>query len=156
LYSCPLGGAVAVIASVDLKHYNPIVITFGAPQPFLLFLGECYEFNTANHYQFVNVLANRYDQVTQQINPYSAEHLGHKLLLLDGEDTMIGHPWDSTIDIRRPQSLIPHLLYFERIKRIYERGCFPVIVGGWPNGHDCRYSDECDSGNCVDERCQLR
>jgi Lipase (class 3) len=44
------GGAVAVVASVDLKHYNPIVITFGAPQPFLLFMGECSDFDASKHY----------------------------------------------------------------------------------------------------------
>jgi hypothetical protein len=137
---------------VDLKHYNPIVITFGAPQPFLLFMGECSDFDASKHYQFVNVLANRYDRVAEQINPYFAQHLGN-LLLLDGEDTMIGHPRD-TIDVRMPQSYIPHLLYFDRIERIYNRGCFPVIVGGWANGHDCRYNDECDSGLCVSGRCQ--
>ena len=149
-----LGGAVAAVASVDLKHYNPIVITFGAPQPFLLSLGECPIFDAARHYQFVNVFANHYDRVAQQINPYRAHHLGNLLLLDDGNSNMIGHPRDSTMETRTPQSYIPHLLYFDRIDQLYHRGCFPIVVGAWPKGHDCRYSDECDSGNCIQQQCQ--
>ncbi|CAB9527135.1 expressed unknown protein [Seminavis robusta] len=146
------GGAVAVVASMDLKHYNPFVITFGAPHPFLLFLGGCQDFDDSRHFQFVNVFGGLYDRVAQQINPYFATHLG-KLLLLDGESHMIGHPREVR-KRRGPRSYVPHILYFDRVADIYNRGCFPVLVGGWVSGHDCNYDDECDSGKCARRVCQ--
>ena len=169
LYSCPnqrhcqlaisgysQGGAVAIVAAIDLRQYNPTTITFGGTQAILPSEGECADFNANNHYQLVVTLEGTYDGISVQPNPFFAKNYGH-FMLLDEDPSMIGYPGFNVRDfVRLPLCYIQHLIgfYIIRLKNIRDRGNFPIPVGKWGAGHWCNYDDECDSGKCSRRLCQ--
>ncbi|CAB9497344.1 expressed unknown protein [Seminavis robusta] len=173
--TCPLiisgysqGGAIAIVAAIDLVEYSPITVTFGAtaaivnPQHTLSFLRDdtyqCTDFVPERHYQFVNMVDGKYDCVALGVNPFSATHSGRLLLLDENTDHFVGSPgvFQVADDSRRePSSNRAHRpdLYKERMEKLLRGGCSVLPVGKWETAHDCNYNDECSSGLCQDNAC---
>jgi len=151
---CPLvfagygsGGAVAVVAAIDLNKYTPSVVTFGSPRPIVL-LGNkpCNDFDSAKHFRFVATKGGVWDYVpmTMPLLTDSA-HLGIPLFL-DGMDYPLFSPGINNDEDWEPQAKGLHKLavYEEYITHLFEQNCFPVpVTPGWPAGHACNENREC-------------
>ncbi|CAB9514691.1 expressed unknown protein [Seminavis robusta] len=158
---CPLvlsghsqGGAAAIAAAIDLRHYRPTTITFGSPRPFMVTDdAPCTDLNAEQHYRFINTDANNYDSV-----PYGtlsgSSNFG-QVFLLDDTNWPIGYPGFNADQTRDPQSSALHDRgqYEDKILAIMDRGCFPVPAAPWGQGHYCHYDDEC-FGNCIANTCR--
>ena len=149
------GGAAATVASIDLAHYNPEVITFAAPKV-IKESSKCTAITEENHYRFINTGDDgTYDTVVMQLNIFSERHVGWPIYLDD-----VNFPIQSTglseSKSRTPVAIALHEwdLYQERIEGLLDRNCFPVPVAKWLDGHYCNYDDECDSLYCVDKECK--
>lgn len=160
---CPLvlgghsqGGAAAVVAAIDLRKYNPQVITFGAPRV-VLFSSPCSDVEPRRHFRFVNTHPTLgYDRVAFQFNIFRERHIGYPLFLDALDNWPIGSPRFADNASREPRDEDIHErpVYEERINAIIDRNCFPVPVARWPQGHYCYYDDECASRSCgADSQC---
>lgn len=160
---CPLvlsghsqGGAAAVVASIDLRAYNPTVITFGAPRAIHDDGDPCTAANSSNHYRFINTLNNQFDRVPSMGSVFNAKHIGHTFLLDDGNFHVVGTGLNDD-QSRTPWTDLPHFvnIYKRRIQAMVNRGCYPVPVAKWSNDHFCGRSDECeDDSFCLMKRCR--
>lgn len=149
------GASAAVVASIDLIHYNPEVIQF-APASAVTNGSPCTAVNASRYYRFVNTRTpDGFDIVPNQINIYGVKHIG-RLLLLDTTNFPLCYPREDDQRLRWPPSVALHQydIFLERIDRIINRGCFPVPAAKWPDGHYCWHDDECDSNYCVKETCK--
>jgi hypothetical protein len=158
-----------VVASIDLRQYDPLVVTFGTPRALDITVeNPCTDFNAEKHYRFVNTVKKQdtrrrffgnkdnepvYDSVAMS-DTTGSQTLG-LTLLLDDVNWPIAYPEFNDDTTRDPQKRSAHSqdLYRDRINAIYERGCFPVPIGKWTQGHYCQYNDECVSLFCDDEKC---
>ena len=170
------GGSAAIAAAVDLRRYNPTTITFGAPPAFKEISDEapCTDFNGEDHYWFINTKDSHwfldqpiYDQVTvggtyvafSRGPPLAARFLEYRMmgmpLLLDDVNWPISYPDLNSDFVRYPASPQIHAsqVYIDRIRALYDQGCYPIPVGKWMAGHYCNFDDECASGFCADEKC---
>ncbi|CAB9515266.1 expressed unknown protein [Seminavis robusta] len=160
---CPLvlagdsqGGAVAMAAAIDVTQlYDPTVITFAAPKALVKSM-PCSILNTEKHFRFVNTdVQGRYDLVVNQVNIFNEKHTGWTLLL-DDINFPLGSPGldDSRDRCPGTNDLHEYTIYRDRVQAIIDRDCFPLPVGGWPDGHYCRFDDECQTNQCHQRRCK--
>ena len=165
---CPLiigghssGGSIAVVASIDLRDYNPTVLTFGAPRAIVnLKSSPCQDATPENHFRFINLLDGNYDFVPNGIPSFNGKHIGYPLILDGLEDWPIAAPGLNDNLSRQPRALTlggPHdrELYRTRIEALVSRECFPVPAGGWPEGHYCTDDSVCASHYCVKKACKV-
>ncbi|CAB9501093.1 expressed unknown protein [Seminavis robusta] len=158
---CPLilhghsqGGSIATIASIDLREYNPITMTFGTPRAILKSdaCTPCNILDTSRHYRFINTIDGRYDERVMNNLFCNYRQVGNAILLdNDNSPTIATVGLDNDL-IRSPTDVGIHdqLIYTERINAIADPGCFPIPLTNWPAGHWCSEGDECASGNCQD------
>lgn len=165
---CPLiltgdlqAGGVAIVASTDLKEFNPIVITFSAPKvlyetgPFYAKnKGKCTDVNPYNHFRFTSLtLGNRpaYDRLAYDYS-FGAQHIGNQIIVDSNRNAVNVGLYGS--DTRSPigqnfQTINRHVKNWKSLMDI----CRPVPVAGWPNGHFCSKHDECQSNFCLQKQC---
>ena len=143
------GGAIAVVASLIYKSYQPTVVTFGAPKAVH---APCSNIDPHRHYRFVNVhnikLGKLYDCVAM-LTGYGADHFG-KTILLDSNPTYVG--LNDNKD-RHAYGVSPHLMTSGYLPKMTEMRAKTtrssrLQVGRSDNGESCGYSDECSSGRC--------
>jgi hypothetical protein len=149
------GGAIGVLGSIDLKEYNPRVITIGAVRTLAEPCGD--QMNSSRHYRFVTVGEQEYDFWPTEFASNRLVHVGHAFLL----DPTATNPaaylgLDSDLDLF-PATLSVHS------RDIYRAGfqhmipenpsCSSVVIGGWEPGHWCTMDEECQSGTCFGRRC---
>lgn len=159
------GGAVAVVAAVDLSRYSPITVSFGATKAIMdpnSWLGRgnpCTQFVADRHYQFVNVLDGEYDSVAiDGPSRFWATHAGRLLLLEDEGRVCNPELLQFGADFARfPTGIRAHHpdLYKERLEGFTKLavGCSSLPIGRWESGRSCNYEDECDSGVCNNNVC---
>jgi hypothetical protein len=151
------GGNAATVASVDLVHYQPDVITFGTPVS-IIGSSSCTTGEQLNHYRFVSTRFDAYDNIPNVPRGYGEKHLGN-VFLLDDVNFPLCMPSEpnlrrSEFDFSEESSLHSSGIYRERISAIADGNCFPLPVARWPVGHYCHYDDECDSKYCLKGQCK--
>lgn len=159
---CPLvmgghsqGGSASVIGSIDLIHYNPEVITFGAPRA-LIRTDPCTTIDATRHYRFLNTDPRRYDFAPFQINIFNEKHVGNAIFMDSNGNFPLSQPDDDNKSrFGLSTDLHANELYTARISELVDRNCFPVPVSKWPEGHYCSYDDECASRYCEDRHCKV-
>jgi len=137
------GAAAAIVAAVDLRHYNPSTITFGSPRPFMFKDGfHCTDFNSDKHLRFINTKQAQYDSVP--FGTLSMSMMLGRTILLDDNNWPLGYPGLNNDLQRAPENLDLHDpdLYQERMESMLFRNCFPIPAARWGNGHYCNYDDE--------------
>ncbi|CAB9526509.1 expressed unknown protein [Seminavis robusta] len=158
---CPLvvggdsqGGAAAVVASIDLAHHNPQVITTGAPRT-IVNTSPCKTIDETRHSRFLNTGRHEYDYVPFQPDILNTRHVGHTFFLDDGVNWPVATPGFNNNEPRLflSRDLHERPVYEERIQAMIDRDCFPIPVGKWPGGHYCTQDDECESGDCSNGAC---
>ncbi|CAB9499080.1 expressed unknown protein [Seminavis robusta] len=156
LTGASIGGAVAVAAAVDLTSlYDPTVITFSAPKV-VVRTAPCEHLNSSKFFRFVNTDSQgNYDLIVNQLNLFNERHLGWTFLL-DDVNFPLGSPGINDSRDRCPGSFALHEynIYRGRVEGIINRDCFPLPIAGWPEGHYCRYDDECQTNYCNKRQCQ--
>lgn len=148
------GGAAAIVGSIDLIHYNPEVITFGAPRV-VVRSKPCTTINESRHFRFMNTDVKKYDYAAFQINIFNEKHVGLPMFL-DNTNWPLSTPGLDDNRARQPCSLALHEreVYLARVDAMMSRNCFPIPVSGWPGDHYCKYDDECESNFCEQKQCQ--
>ena len=155
---CPLvlgghsqGGSAAVVGSIDLIHYNPEVITFGAPRAILDSSAyKCTTVNSTQHFRFINTLSNQFDLVVNQIDIFNEKHVGWPLFLDEVNFPIAISSLDDNKN-RRLCSLAAHdrERYVERVEKMASKDCFPIpVTRGWPTDHYCTNDVFCQSHYC--------
>ncbi|CAB9511172.1 unknown protein [Seminavis robusta] len=134
---CPLflggysqGGSIAVVASIDLRHYNPTIITFGAPRVAVdSHKFPCHDANPQNHYRYMNQLEDEYDCVANMIPDFNGKHMGTSLILDDTNWPIRTGGINDNLS-RTPRGFGPHDrdLYRSRVDEIFVRKCYPLPV----------------------------
>jgi len=154
---CPLvltghsqGAAVAIVASLSLKTYNPTTIAFGPLRTITNLQNGCTSVNSKEIYSLINASGGFYDGAPYGFGPYG-QHVG-QMLLLD-EEGAISYTGTSTQTSREPTAQKLHAveLYRTRMRELYDPisfGSLPRAVTQWNDGHWCTLSDECSSNYC--------
>ncbi|CAB9501155.1 expressed unknown protein [Seminavis robusta] len=102
------GGAIATVASIDLKRHNPMVITFGAVRS-ILGGADCSDVNPERHFRFVNAADNNYDFWPAQFNRDNQAHVGHAILLDPQATQPAAYVGLNDNTNRSPQDRVHHL-----------------------------------------------
>lgn len=145
------GGAISVVASVALAHYNPTTITFGAVRSLV---GHCPDIDPNRHYRFINAVESSYDQWPMRFSK-GAAHVGHTILLDPAASNPAAYVGMNDDTDRFPNSRRAHKTHFsfDALSKLYNNvACPDVEIGGWEDGHMCYADDECN-GSCVKSRC---
>ena len=100
-HGCPViinglsaGGSSAVVAAIDLRHYNPVTFNFGGMRTVHLSSNDddddndsdafpCNDLDRNRQLRFVNTQDGDYDQIANQWYLKDIYHLGHTILLDD-------------------------------------------------------------------------
>ena len=149
------GGSNAMIAYLDLQHYNPLVFTFGAMRAYV---EKCDAIDSSRIYRFNIVGDGLYDGWCN-CEVISGAHMGHSILLAANSTspvTYLGLDEDVT---RTPSSRDVHAkeLYWDALQHMVNQSrklCSsgPILCRGWEDGHWCTNNDEClgscDNGYC--------
>lgn len=174
---CPLiltghsqGAAVAIVASLALKQYQPTTLAFGPLKTVVTTSSNnddnkevCTDIDSNNVYTFVVASGGRYDDVPYR-NPIG-KTVGHVLLLDEGNT--VAYTGRNDITRRQPFTRTIHAveLYKARVqellrekdnnnnKNVNKGGPFPITITQWSDGHWCNYPDECNSKDCVENIC---
>jgi len=145
------GGSIAVVASVDLRQYNPYVITFGAPRAIK---AVCNDVNPDRHYRFVNSMDKTYDDWPMRFSN-SGIHVGHGILLDLNSNNVAAYVGLNDNANRSPTESSIHKAHFsyDALSKLIGTGCSPLRVAGWEQGHFCMSHEECDGSSCVNGSC---
>jgi hypothetical protein len=158
------GGSVAVVASIDLKDYHPVVITFGAVRTLE---HPCEQhLNSSRHFRFINVGLTDEKEIAYDYWPNvftkQATHVGHAFLMdstsASNQGVYLGLDNDST---RTPKSRDVHQYdrYHDSLKNLLvttnTTTCDAIVLSGWEDGHFCTEHDECrNKAFCVNGICK--
>lgn len=163
--NCPLvlsghsqGASVAIVASIDLRKYDPATMAFG-PLKTITNLNRnneksgCTDMTPQRMYNFINASGGVYDDIPYGYSP-SGFHVGHSLLVDEGNAFAYTGLNDNTL--RGPPARNIHAveLYRTRMEALLDDGgdncdgSFPRVITQWDDGHWCTLSDECKSSIC--------
>ena len=157
---CPLvltghsqGGAIAVVASLIYRRYDPLVITFGAPRAVD---APCSLINAARHYRYINtgektLFARKglaFDLVPMTPGTGS-DHFGHAILL--GQDTdsvaMLGINNDNNLLPAGPTSVHSVTSYQHKLRSMSNLGV-PIKTTGFSMNRRCTKDNQCQTRMC--------
>ena len=149
-----LKGLEQLGASIELKDYNPKVITFGAVRALTK---PCSQLDGSRHYRFVAAGDHDYDEWANSFTSLGA-HVGEAFLIdsisgQKGPGVYLGLNDDIT---RSPKDTSVHNRgnYWTALENVFaDPPCFPIQFSGWELGHWCNENDECTSQYCVDGVC---
>jgi hypothetical protein len=154
LTSFTIGGAIATVASIDLRRHNPMVITFGATRS-VIENANCGDINPERHYRFVNTAESNYDRWAMDFRR-NGVHVGHTILLDVNANQPAAYVGLNDNTNREPQVRSIHKLSysFPAISKLLQApfACSQIRISGWEDGHYCFADDEC-KGSCIDSRC---
>ena len=149
------GGSNAMIAYLDLQHFNPTVFSFGAMRAYL---EKCDAIDSSNVYRF-NIVGDGVYDGWSNCDVISGVHMGHSVILAGDSESSVTYLGLDEDEIRSPSSRDVHdkkqyLTALQHMMTQSSRMCSegPVLCRGWEDGHWCTLSDEClgscDNGYC--------
>ena len=167
--NCPLilsgwgiGAGNALVAAIDLREYQPQIITFGGMRTIV---GDdpdfpCHDLDTTRHFRFVSTnREGEYDEIVRQRHPPNNVQVGHAILMEDGQNYPMAYTGLDDDTSRGPGNVKVHerAEYQQRVDQMIaiNEACYPIPVGNWPLGHKCGYNDECANGNCRRNTCDV-
>jgi Lipase (class 3) len=157
------GGSIAATAALYLSDLNPIVITFGQPPAID---APCDLLDEEQFFRFENSRVGRrgttYDPVPYL--PYNANQFGRQIML--GEDaTGVAYmgtmntevefrPFDAANGFASHRLTPDNVGYIHRIESLVRMNAWTSIrTTGFVDGTPCSQNIECDSKQCINERC---
>ncbi|CAB9523781.1 expressed unknown protein [Seminavis robusta] len=159
------GGAIAVVASADLKRHNPTVVTFGSIRALH---EDCPDVVPENHYRFANALHSTYDYWPMVMNK-NGDHFGHAVYLDPMSSNLATYTGLNDDTNREPTDMLenhdPDIYYVALSQLIHAApqsmqcasGDGAAVIGlrmlGWEDGHYCIGADECKGSFCTDNHC---
>ena len=157
---CPLvltghsqGGAIAVVASLFYRRYDPYVITFGAPRAVD---APCSLINAVKHYRYVNTgdrTIFRRKGLSFDLIPMTpgtgSDHFGHTLLLGHDADSVasIGVNNDDNLLPAAPMSVHSISGYKSKLRRMANLR-IPIKTNGFSLHRPCTKDNQCQTRMC--------
>ena len=153
------GGSNALVAAVDLKRYDPLVITFGSLRTFV---SKCDNtiLNTSRVYRFTNVGNRWYDEWVHAFQQCGV-HVGHHIMLDSASSSPGVYLGLDENETRNPKTRDVHepRLYWDALDylALHAQVCpGPVRLRGWEEGHWCTLDDECNGTSiCISGYCRV-